>query len=83
LEFRSWQEHPLGPVELRKEPTPIALRAHDQGRSLQLLDRGLTVCHLSELNSMLAEGIFEFSEPKLHLQYLWREGFAETERLFG
>jgi hypothetical protein len=83
LEFHSWQEHLLGPVEFGEETTPIALRAHDQGRSLQLLNRGLTVCHLPELNSMLAEWIFEFSEPKLHLQYLWNESFAEPNRLCG
>lgn len=32
---------------------------------------------------MLAEWVFKLCEPELHLQYLWREGFAETERLFG
>jgi hypothetical protein len=32
---------------------------------------------------MLAERVFKLCEPELHLQYLWREGFAKTARLFG
>jgi len=83
LEFRSWQEHLLGSVELRKEPAAIALRAHDQGRTLQLLDRGFTVCHLPELNSMLAEWVFKLCEPELHLQNLGRKGFTKADSLFS
>ena len=50
---------------------------------LQLIHLGLAVCNLSELDSMLPDWIFKFSEPKLHLQDFRREGFAETIRLFG
>jgi len=32
---------------------------------------------------MLAERVFELCEPELHLQYLRRESFTETDRLFS
>jgi hypothetical protein len=74
---------PAGTVEFREEPTPITLRTHDKGRSFQLLNSGLAICHLPELNPMLTEWIFKLREAKFHLHDLWGESLTETTRLFG
>ncbi len=73
LEWYSWQEHLPRPVEFREEPPSIALRAHDQRRSLQFIDCGFAICDLTELNPMLANRIFEFGQSKFHLQNSWSE----------
>ena len=49
---------------------------------LQFVNIGLSVCHLPQLNSVLPDWVFKFRKTELHLQDLWREGFAETTRLF-
>jgi hypothetical protein len=75
---RSWQERLPSAVEFRKEPPPVALRAHDERRSFQFIDHRFAVGDLAELNAMLPERIFKFGQAKFHLQNGWREGFAST-----
>jgi hypothetical protein len=79
----SWQEHLPCPIELREEPPPIALRAHDQRRPFQFIDHGFAVCHLAELNPVLAKWVLEFGHAELHPQGRWRESFTESRGLFG
>ena len=61
-ELRSWQERLPSAVEFGKESPSIALRAHDERRSLQLINRCFAVCDLTKLNTMLSDRIFEFGQ---------------------
>jgi len=58
------------------------LCAHDEGRPLQFINFGLAVCYLAELNTMLTERVFKFSQPETHLQDLWLECHTEAICLF-
>jgi hypothetical protein len=62
--------------------TRVTLRAHHERRSLEFIDISFAVCDLPKLDTMLADRVFEFSQPELHLQDLRREGFAEAICLF-
>jgi hypothetical protein len=59
------------------------LRTHNERRPFQLVNIGLAVSYLSQLDSVLPDWIFKFSEPEFHLQDFRRKGLAETTRLFG
>jgi hypothetical protein len=66
-EPHSWQKHLPCPVEFRKEPSTVALRAHDQGRPFQFIDHGFAVSHLAQLDPMLSKWVFEFGHAELQL----------------
>jgi hypothetical protein len=77
-EPHSWQKHLPCPVEFREEPSPVALRTHDQRRPFQFIYKGFAVCHLAELDPVLPKRVFKFGQAKLHLQNGWREGLRWT-----
>ena len=81
-ELHSWQERLPSAVEFGKEPPSIALRAHHERCSFEFIDHGFAVRHLTELNTMLPEWVFEFGQAKFHLQDGWPESLTELIGLF-
>jgi len=78
----SREKHLPRTVEFGEEPTPVALRTHDQRRALQFIDRGSEVCDLTELKPMLAKRVFEFCQAEFHLENRGTERFTEFAGLF-
>jgi hypothetical protein len=66
------------PIKIRKELTTIALRAHDQRGSLQLIDLDFAIGNLPKLHAVLPERVFEFGQTELHVEELGSKSFAKA-----